>query len=198
MTPLILASASSSRARILKSAGVVFEALPADIDEENVKAECKTGSKSTSDAASTLADLKALKVATARPGRHVLGADQILEFDGQAVGKCADFGEAKALLARLRGRTHELVTAAALANGREILWRHVERSQLAMRDFSDAFLSDYLSRAGDSVLAAVGCYEIESLGAQLFERVDGDIFAILGLPLLPVLGALREHGLVAK
>jgi septum formation protein len=198
MTTLILASASAPRARLLKSAGVLFEVLPAGIDEEAVKAECRTGGKSASDTASRLADLKALKVASARPGRVVLGADQILEFDGQTVGKCATLAEAASLLVRLRGRTHELITAVTLAKGTEILWRHVARCQLVMRDFTDAFLSDYLSRAGVGILAVVGCYEVESLGAQLFERTDGDIFAILGLPLLPVLSALRRHGLIDK
>lgn len=197
MMSLVLASASPARARLLRSAGVRIEIMPAAINEEEVKADCRNRGLGVREMAITIAERKARRVAADCPDRLVLGADQILDLDGEAVGKCAGPGEAASLLARLRGRTHELITAAALAKGRDLLWHHVERCRLVMRNFSDAFLADYLSRAGDAVLSAVGCYEIEGLGAQLFEEVQGDMFAVTGLPLLPLLQALRRQDLLA-
>lgn len=195
MKPLVLASASETRARLLRAAGVEFDVVPANIDEDKVKTQGVRAGHATAELAVALAELKSLRLNSSV--QHVLGADQILDLDGRAVGKCATLADAASLLGRLRGRAHELVTAVALAQGGKVVWRHVERSRLVMRNFTDAFVAEYLSRAGESVLQAVGCYELEGLGSQLFERVEGDFFSVLGLPLLPTLEALRKRGLVA-
>jgi septum formation protein len=131
------------------------------------------------------------------PDALVLGADQVLAFDGALVSKCASLGEARDLLRRLRGRTHQLISALVLAKAGGAIWRTVETATLKMRDFSDRFLDDYLAAEGEELLKGVGCYRLESRGAQLFERVEGDYFTVLGLPLQPLLAALRQHGIVA-
>lgn len=194
--PLILASASASRAGLLRSAGVQFEVIAASIDEEAEKAAARQSGIAGPDVASCLALKKALQVSSVRPGRHILGADQILDLDGEIISKCATRADASALLRRLRGRTHEIFTGAVLVTGQAQLWCHVERCRLVMREFSDAFLEDYLSGAQPKALDSVGCYQLEGLGVQLFERIDGDYFTVLGLPLVPLLAALRTHGLV--
>jgi septum formation protein len=141
-----------------------------------------------------LAKLKALSVSRTRPDL-VIGADQMLALGGEVFDKPKSAPEAKAHLLRLRGATHELITAAVVAREGAVIWRHIDTPKLKMRAFSDAFLDDYLSRAGDHVLRSVGAYQLEGLGAQLFERVEGDYFSVLGLPLLPLLAFLREHGI---
>jgi septum formation protein len=196
--PLILASASSARAKLLGNAGLDFRIIPAAVDEPALKhislAEgCDVGST-----ALRIAAEKARAVALIHSDAIVLGADQILSLDGEMISKCRDRGESVALLKRLRGQTHELVTAAVLsANGTRI-WSHMDVCHMKMRNFSDTFLDMYVSRAGTSLVECVGCYEFEGLGAQLLERVSGDFFSVLGLPLLPVLAALREHGVIAQ
>lgn len=196
MKPFILASASETRARILRSAGVEFEVVPANIDEAKARAECE--STTTDQLAHLLAERKACAIAARRRGRYVLGADQVLEFEQEPVGKCATLTDAASLLKRLRGRTHALVTSVVLVRDKRTLWVHGHRNWLVMRKFSNAFLAEYIARAGVGILDAVGCYQIEGLGAQLFEKIEGDVFSILGLPLMPVLAALRARGLVAK
>lgn len=196
MKPLVLASASPARANLLSGAGVQFEAIPAALDEEALKLEWNRKGGASSELAPALAREKARAVAARRPQEIVLGCDQVLLLGDEPIGKTMTRSEACALLRRLRGRTHTLVTAAALANGTELLWQHTETCRLAMRDFSDSFLEDYVSAAGESLTCCVGCYRLESLGIQLFERVEGDYFSILGLPLLPLLGELRRLGLV--
>jgi septum formation protein len=198
MRPLILASASASRARLLRAADVPFEAIAASVDEDAERADARRSGATTRGTACRLALRKAVKVSSTHPARHVLGADQILELDGEIIGKCSTTADAVVLLRRLRGRAHELLTAAVLVVGQTELWRHVEHCRLVMREFSDAFLADYLSRAETAALESVGCYQLEGFGVQLFEQVDGDYFSVLGLPLLPVLAALRTHGLVSE
>ncbi len=195
MMPLVLASASTSRVRLLRAAAVSFEVIVPAVDEEAEKIAAGRTGTAASEIACRLASTKASQVSSSRPRRHVLGADQVLELDGEIISKCGTTADAAALLLRLRGRAHELVTAAVLVVGQTELWRHVERCQLFMREFSDAFLADYLSNA-PSALDCVGCYQIEGPGVQLFERIDGDYFSALGLPLVPLLAALRAHGLV--
>lgn len=192
---LILASSSRSRADMLRNAGVEFEIVPAHADEDAVKKSMAgAGAQTIADA---LAELKALTISTNHPNALVLGADQILGFETEIVSKSESMEEAAALLRRLRGKSHRLVTAAVLAHGGKPVWRHVEISTLQMRAFSDQFLETYLAEGGEDLLSGVGCYQLEGRGAQLFEKIDGDYFAILGLPLLPLLAALRERGILA-
>lgn len=191
----ILASGSASRRAILENAQVAFEVDPADIDEGAVK---DSFSGDPAALAMKLAELKALEVSKRRPGALVLGSDQVLEFEGVAYDKARSVAEAEARLRQLRGQTHYLQGGIALARDGEIVWRHQATSTLVMREFSDAFLADYLENAGDILTKGVGCYAFEGLGAQLFERTEGDYYAILGLSLLPVLGALRAHGALAE
>ena len=196
MTGLILASASEVRARVLKGAGVDFEVRPAHVDEDAVKDSLLAARAPLRDVADALAELKALRVSTSRPDALVLGADQVLAFEGELVSKCASLDEARTLLRRLRGRTHQLTSALVLAKAGSAIWRTVETATLTMRDFSNRFLDDYLAAEGEELLKGVGCYRLEGRGAQLFERVEGDYFAVLGLPLQPLLAALRQHGIV--
>lgn len=198
MTRLILASASAARHRLLAAAGIACEAIAAAIDEAPVKRACQAAGGSPGAAALELAGLKALDVANRHPGATVIGADQMLDCDGRWFDKPKDRDAARAQLQALAGRTHHLSSAVALAENGMLSWRHVEPAHLTMREPSEAFLEAYLDRAGEGVLGSVGAYQFEGLGAQLFERVEGDYFAILGLPLLPLLAALRERGLAAR
>lgn len=197
MSALILASASTARKRLLADAGVVAETDPADIDESVIKEECRRTGCSSNECATRLAAAKARAVAARHRGRLVLGADQLLDCDGEWFDKPRDRAEVRDQLRRLRGRSHELVTAATVIRDEERLWRAVEQPRVTMRDFSDAFLDQYLDAMGERVLKTVGGYELEGLGAQLMERVEGDYFSILGLPLLPLLQFLRDAGALA-
>lgn len=194
---LILASGSAARRQMLEAAGLSFEVEIARVDEEAAKASLRAEGVRPRDQADALAELKALAVSRKRSG-FVIGADQMLAVEGETLDKPKDRAEARAHLMRLRGRTHELLTAAVVAREGAIIWRHVDTPKLRMRDFSDAFAEDYLARVGDAALKSVGAYQLEGLGAQLFDRVEGDYFSVLGLPLLPLLAFLREHGLAAK
>jgi len=193
---LVLASSSAVRQKMLKDAGVGFRVSAADIDEAGLMADLINDGHDAAAIAGALAEQKALAVSRRLPGELVLGCDQLLAFGPEILGKCSDLAGLRALLLRLKGASHILVSAAALARDGKILWRHTDTVTLTMRDFSDAFLDDYLSAEGEAVLSSVGGYHYEERGAQLFERVDGDYFTILGLPLLPVLAALRAQGLM--
>lgn len=197
MTRLILASASEVRARVLNGAGVDFDIRPAHVDEDAVKDSLLAAKAPLRDVADALAELKALRVSASRPAALVLGADQVLAFEGELVNKCASLDEARTLLRRLRGRSHQLISALVLAKAGGAIWRTAETATLKMRDFSDRFLDDYLAAEGEELLKGVGCYRLESRGAQLFERVEGDYFTVLGLPLQSLLAVLRQHGIVA-
>lgn len=195
---LVLASGSATRARMLRGAGVAIEVAAAAIDEPELMASLKSSGASAERAAEALAEMKAQRVTPRFPGRFVLGCDQMLDCEGQWLDKPGERARARAQLKALRGRSHSLVTSAVLVRDGGRVWHQTDRAELRMRDFSDAFLEDYLDRAGEGILGSVGSYQLEALGAQLFERVSGDFFTILGLPLLPVLAILREHGLVAR
>jgi septum formation protein len=192
MNTLVLASASAARARMLRDAGLSIDVDPPHVDEESVKTTLRAEDLKPRDQADALAELKALAVSRRRADL-VLGADQILVLEKDAFDKPRDRADAAAQLRLLRGRTHTLVTAAVIAREGVPVWRFVAEPELTMRHFSDEFLESYLDRVGDAALVSVGAYQLEGLGVQLFERTQGDWFAILGLPLLPVLAFLREH-----
>lgn len=193
MTKLVLASGSASRRSILAKACVPFDIDPADIDESAVKA----GFGGTpAELALELACLKALAVSPRHPGRLVLGADQVLEFEGRAYDKSRNDSEARQRLLMLRGQTHALVGGLVLVLDDEIVWQHKSRCVMRVRAFSDTFLDQYMDEAGSILTAGVGGYAYEGLGAQLFEAVEGNFFAVLGLPLLPLLATLRTHGVL--
>jgi septum formation protein len=194
---LILASASESRSRILKAAGVSFEIEPAHVDEDTAKEALLAEGAGHAAIADALAELKATRISAKHADAFVLGADQVGSFDGALLSKCGSMEEAADLLRRLRGNTHELISALVLAKNGVAIWRYTSRSRLAMRNFSDAFLAEYLQREGDALLKGVGCYRVEGLGAQLFEKIEGDYFSIQGLPLVPLLAALRTQGVIA-
>lgn len=192
--PLVLASKSDVRGKILAAAGLRFEIRPAQIDER--AAEADAGHPDAIAAARLLARAKALAVSATRPGQVVLGADQTLARGTQRFSKPADRETAVEQLRALRGRTHELNSAAALVRDGEVLFEIVDTARLTMRAFSDAFLEEYLDMAGPAALGSVGGYQLEGIGIHLFERVEGDYFTILGLPLLPLLAFLRQSGFV--
>lgn len=194
---IILASGSAIRRRILEAAGLSFEVDVAQVDEEITKARLRAEGQTPRDQAIALAQLKALAVSRRRSGL-VIGADQMLALDGGTLDKPKDMEEARSHLLRLRGRMHELICAAAVARDGVIVWRCIETPRLEMRDFSDDFLTTYLERGGGELLSSVGAYQLEALGAQLFERVEGDYFSVLGLPLLPLMGFLRSQRAVIE
>ena len=197
MSTLILASASAARKRLLTDAGITAETDPADIDEGAIKEECRKTGRSSTECATGLAEAKARAVAARHQDRIVLGADQLLDCAGEWFDKPRDRAEARDQLQRLRGRSHELVTAATVVRNDERLWQAVEHPRVTMRVFSDAFLDRYLDAMGERVFKTVGGYELEGLGSQLMEKIEGDYFAILGLPLLPLMHFLRDAGALA-
>jgi septum formation protein len=198
MTMLILASASGARARLLREAGLSFGVRPADIDELALKNSLRAQDTDNNRVAGKLAEAKALNVLEASPQALVLGCDQVLLCEGRLFDKPRDIAEARQMLMFLRGKTHQLISALALARDGKVVWRHEDRASLHMRDFSETFLAAYLKTEGMTVMGSVGCYRLEGRGAQLFDRIEGDFFAILGLPLIALLGALREQGIVAS
>lgn len=195
---LILASASPVRAALLRNAGVEIDVIPARVDEDEVKASLRAEKAHPRDQADILAEMKAVSVSRAHPRRLVLGADQILSHKGTAYDKPRDMAEAETHLKTLRGERHELQSAAVIALDGAAIWRHVGVARLIMRPFTDQFLQSYLDQMGDDILTTVGGYKLEGLGAQLFARVDGDYFAILGLPLIETLGFLRVRGALTE
>ena len=197
MTKVVLASKSASRSAMLRAAGVAFETAGAGVDEAAAKAELLAKGAGPREIAEHLARLKALAVSAGRPGL-VIGADQTLDLDGRLFDKAETCAEARAHLTALRGRAHSLHTAAVVAEDGEIVWRATESPRLTVRGFSDEFLDGYLARGGAALLGSVGCYLLEGEGAQLFERIEGDYFAVLGLPLLPLLEFLRSRGALAS
>ncbi len=192
---LVLASRSSARALLLRRAGIAFDVDAASLDEDSVKLAMKAEGATAMDAAATLAALKAERVCARHPGALDVGADQILDCGGQWFDNQAHAEHLRAHLTALRGREHRLETAVCVARDGAVIWHDGDSATLTMRPFSDRFLDDYLVAAGPEALGTVGGYRLEGPGAQLFSRIDGDFFTILGLPLLPLLAFLRGHGI---
>jgi len=191
---IILASQSAARRAVLDGAGVSYEATVAGVDEDAVKTALLAEGAGPRDVADALAELKAVRVSAKRPGAFVVGSDQTLDLDGALYDKAPDLAAARARLQLLRGKTHRLHSAVVVAKDGAPIWREIVTASLTMRDFSDVFLEDYLASEGPHALGSVGCYRLEGPGAQLFARIEGDYFAILGLPLMGLLDLFRRHG----
>jgi septum formation protein len=196
MTDLVLASGSRIRAELLTNAGLSFAVDPAQVDERAAEAPLLASGSSAEDIASVLAEVKAQDVSARHPGALVIGADQVLEFDGERLVKPEDMEAARRQLLAMSGRTHALHSAAAVVRDGETLWTHVGTVRLKMRKFGPEFVGRYLARVGETALTSVGAYQLEGPGIQLFEAIDGDYFTVLGLPLLPVLNELRRLGAI--
>lgn len=196
MIPLTLASKSAARARLLAGAGVVFDLAESGVDEDEVKIRLLGDGASPREIALALAEAKALTVSRGRTGL-VIGADQTLDMDGALFDKAASIEEARRRLQTFRGRAHQLHSGVAVARDGALIWREVQSAHLAMRGFTDAFLETYLARNSRAALSSVGCYQLENEGLQLFERIEGDYFTILGLPMLGLLDLLRREGAIA-
>ncbi|MEL7465581.1 MAG: nucleoside triphosphate pyrophosphatase [Pseudomonadota bacterium] len=195
---LVLASTSPWRAEMLRNAGVEIECVPPGVDEDEMKLALRSDGVLPRDQADALAEMKARRVSSRVPGVLVLGADQVLDFKGDALDKPQDAAAARETLRRLRGERHELLSAAVIALDGAPIWRHIGRARLFMRPFSDAFITEYLASIGEDALQTPGAYMLEGLGAQLFSRIDGDYFTILGLPLIETLGFLRVRGILTE
>jgi len=193
---LILASASETRRALLANAGLSFEVIPAAIDERAAEAPLLKAGAPLDDVALALAMAKAVSVSETRPGSLVIGADQVLELDGERMTKAEDMEAARRQLLKLSGRTHLLHAAVACARDGEIVWQHAETAEMTMRRLLPEVIGRYLAAVGEEGLKSVGCYQLERRGAQLFDAVEGDFFAILGLPLLPLLAFLRSAGIL--
>lgn len=195
---IVLASASSTRRAILEAAGVTFSVASAELDESALKETGRRNKWDVGRVAAALAFEKARAVSVGHPGDLVIGADQMLAFGNRWFDKPDDLAMARKQLGALAGATHELISAVALVRDGALLWQTQDRARLTMRAFSQEFLGGYLAKAGPSVCCSVGAYQLEGLGVQLFERIEGDHFTILGLPLLPLLAELRKEGLLLR
>lgn len=196
--PLILASGSEIRARLLRNAGLSPDIRPARIDEEAIRAALAAGDASPHDLADRLAEMKARRVSDRNPEALVLGCDQVLDCHGEVFVKPTNAEEARAQLRALSGQTHRLHSAAVICHAGEPLWRHVGEARLTMRDVSESYLADYVARNWDSIRHSVGCYKLEEEGVRLFTRIEGDYFTILGLPLIELLTWLGIRGDIAS
>lgn len=199
MPTLVLASQSASRRAMLDAAGVAHEALPALVDEASAKESLLAEGISPRDLADALAELKALKVSRMAPQALVLGGDSLVTLDdGSLLDKPESREQARDHLQRLSGKTHDIYSAAVIAEGGRPVWRHVDRARLHVRPLSAAFIESYLDLEWPAIAGCVGCFRIEGPGVQLFSRTDGSHFTILGMPLLPILDYLRTRGVMPK
>lgn len=197
-SPVVLASASGTRRALLEASGVPFTADVPGVDEAAIKDAMAAEGAKAEDCALELGRIKAGRISGRHPAALVIGADQILDLDGRWFDKPEDMNQARENLLALRGRTHRLATAACIFRDGTQIWHHLDSPELTMRPFSEAFLDHYLEDAGEAVLTSVGAYRLEGIGAQLFSRIRGDYFTILGLPLLPLLDFLRANRVVME
>ena len=195
---VVLASASKIRARMLLHAGISFETAPGDIDEAAVKLQARQSQTQIDNVgiALVLAQQKATQASRNFPGRLVIGADQILDLDGEIYDKPVDLVQARSRLARLSGRPHDLISAVSVARDGAEIWHHVDRARLWVRPLSDEFLGTYFDQLGDAAFKSPGSYQVEGIGVQLFDRIDGNYDTILGMPLLPLLKFLRTQKMI--
>lgn len=191
---LVLASSSPTRARLLEQTGLSFEIVPPGVDETVIKEVLKSEETEPQDIAELLAETKAVEVSKQHGSALVIGADQVLAAEGETYDKPTNKEEAYATLFKLRGRTHQLISALALVKEGEVLWRYTETAELTMRNFSPEFLGNYIAHCGDDILTSPGAYRLEAFGIHLFETIKGDYFSILGFPILALLNFLREEG----
>jgi septum formation protein len=191
---VVLASSSETRRKVLEQAGVVIEVVAPRLDEEEIKLAMLAEKANPGEIAEVLAEQKARSVSRQCPQGLVIGADQILEMDGQIFSKPTDVAAARESLVRLRGNEHSLLSCVCVLQGGERLWHKLDSAKLTMRNFSDSFLETYLQSIGEQACASPGSYRLEDQGSQLFSRVSGDYFTILGLPLFPLLDFLRVRG----
>ncbi len=192
--PLLLASGSEVRLRLLQNAGLAVTARPARVDEAAIRAALQAEGASPRNVADTLAEMKARKIAERERGALVLGCDQILDLEGQLLSKPESPAMARTQLAQLSGKTHRLLSAAVLYDVARPVWRHVGVARLSMRHLSDAWIASYVDRNWDSIRHSIGGYLLEEEGVRLFSAIEGDYFTILGLPLIPLLNAMVARG----
>lgn len=193
---IILASASTHRGKILQNAGLEFEQVASTLDERALEAPLEQAGTLPEDRAEILAEAKAVDVSKKFLSAWTIGCDQILSFNGEVLHKCNSMEEARRRLISLSGKTHMLHSAIVLAKNGETIWRHVSPCQMTMRLFDPGYVGRHLAQAGEGILSSVGAYQIEGQGANLFEKIEGDLFSIIGLPLFPLLGALREKNVI--
>lgn len=190
---IILASGSASRRAMLEQVGLIFEVVVKPVDEVEIRESLRAEGASAGDVAVALSELKAQRVSRTHPDALVIGSDQMLDCGGIWFEKPADRDHARAHLQALSGRDHHILTGVVICQGGQRIWHHLEKATLSVRPLSETFIDDYLDRLGDSVLSSVGAYQLEGLGAQIFSKIQGDYFTILGLPLLPLLTFLRDR-----
>ena len=189
---LILASKSASRRKLLMAVGLDIKIVPSKVDEGKIKKKMLREGAKDEEIAQILAIEKAKTVSSKHPDNYVIGADQILVCEGELFDKARDLNEAENHLKFFRGKPHTLVTSVVIVKNKDLVWSHISKPVLYMREFSDQFLTNYIKTGEDALLNSVGCYFIEECGAQLFSKIDGDYYSILGMPLIPLLTKLRE------
>ncbi|MEM1376966.1 MAG: Maf-like protein [Pseudomonadota bacterium] len=193
---IVLASTSPFRKAILDNAGLEFQAAKAEIDERAAEKPLLETGADAEDIASLLAEAKALDVSPRFPSAYVIGGDQTLSMEGELFHKVSDFDEARRRLIAMSGKAHQLNSALAIVRDGETLWRHISVVNVHMRSYSPVFVGQYLAQAGEAVLKSVGVYQVEGIGIQLIDRIEGDYFSVIGLPLLPLLDQLRKLGAI--